>query len=65
VLFHHDPASDDARIAAIEREAAAALPGTIAAREGLVLQLGGGGAIAEAAWFRAAHAPRAGPRVLR
>jgi phosphoribosyl 1,2-cyclic phosphodiesterase len=49
VLFHHDPASDDARIAAIEREAAAALPGTLAAREGLVLELGGGGALAEAA----------------
>lgn len=49
VLFHHDPASDDARVAAIEREAAAALPGTIAAREGLVLSLPGGGAISEAA----------------
>jgi phosphoribosyl 1,2-cyclic phosphodiesterase len=49
VLFHHDPASDDARVATIERQAAAAFPGALAAREGLVLTVGGGGTIAEAA----------------
>jgi phosphoribosyl 1,2-cyclic phosphodiesterase len=49
VLFHHDPASDDARIAAIERAAARALPGTLAAREGLRLSLTGGGSLSEAA----------------
>ncbi len=37
VLFHHDPNRTDAQLAAIEREAAAHLPGTVAAREGLVL----------------------------
>lgn len=34
VLFHHLPERDDAALAAIEREAAAARPGTVAAREG-------------------------------
>jgi len=37
VLFHHDPGRTDAQLAAIEAEARAALPGTVAAREGLVL----------------------------
>jgi phosphoribosyl 1,2-cyclic phosphodiesterase len=37
VLFHHDPARTDAQLAAIEAAAQAALPGTVAAREGLVL----------------------------
>jgi phosphoribosyl 1,2-cyclic phosphodiesterase len=37
VLFHHDPARTDAQLAALEAEAHAALPGTVAAREGLVL----------------------------
>jgi phosphoribosyl 1,2-cyclic phosphodiesterase len=38
VLFHHDPGRTDAQLAAIEAEAHAHLPGTIAAREGLVLR---------------------------
>jgi phosphoribosyl 1,2-cyclic phosphodiesterase len=38
VLFHHDPGRTDAQLAAIEAEAQAHLPGTIAAREGLVLR---------------------------
>jgi phosphoribosyl 1,2-cyclic phosphodiesterase len=37
VLFHHDPGRTDAQLAAIEAEARAAYPGTIAAREGTVL----------------------------
>jgi phosphoribosyl 1,2-cyclic phosphodiesterase len=37
VLFHHDPARTDAQLAALEADARAALPGTVAAREGLVL----------------------------
>ena len=37
VLFHHDPNRTDAALDAIEAEARASLPGTIAAREGLVL----------------------------
>ncbi|HUS28130.1 MAG TPA: MBL fold metallo-hydrolase [Kofleriaceae bacterium] len=37
VLFHHDPGRTDAQLAALEAAAAAALPGTIAAREGMVL----------------------------
>ena len=37
VLFHHDPMRTDAQLAAIEADARAALPGTVAAREGLVL----------------------------
>lgn len=49
VLFHHDPGSDDADVAAIEGEAAAALPGTIAAREGMILGPAGGGAAPSAA----------------
>ena len=37
VLFHHDPNRSDAQLAAIEDLAQAALPGTIAAREGVEL----------------------------
>ena len=37
VLFHHDPGRTDAQLAALEAAARAALPGTVAAREGLVL----------------------------
>jgi len=35
LLFHHEPARDDRALAAIERKAAKALPGTTAAREGM------------------------------
>lgn len=38
VLFHHDPGRDDAALEAVERAAAAALPGTVAAREGMTLR---------------------------
>jgi phosphoribosyl 1,2-cyclic phosphodiesterase len=38
VLFHHDPARTDAQLAAIEAAARADLPGTVAAREGMVLR---------------------------
>lgn len=37
VLFHHDPNRTDAQLAAIEAEARHNLPGTVAAREGMVL----------------------------
>jgi len=37
VLFHHDPGRSDAQMRAIEAVACAHLPGTVAAREGLVL----------------------------
>jgi phosphoribosyl 1,2-cyclic phosphodiesterase len=37
VLFHHDPGRTDAQLAELEAEARAALPGTVAAREGLEL----------------------------
>jgi phosphoribosyl 1,2-cyclic phosphodiesterase len=37
VLFHHDPGRSDAQLDALEADAARHLPGTIAAREGLVL----------------------------
>jgi phosphoribosyl 1,2-cyclic phosphodiesterase len=39
VLFHHDPEHDDADLDAIAREAEAALPGTVLAREGLALEI--------------------------
>lgn len=39
VLFHHDPSRTDAQVAALEAEAAAARPGTIAAREGMEIRL--------------------------
>jgi len=37
VLFHHDPNRTDAQLAALEAAARAALPGTVAAREGVTL----------------------------
>jgi phosphoribosyl 1,2-cyclic phosphodiesterase len=37
VLFHHDPGRTDAQLAELEAKAAAHLPGTVAAREGMVL----------------------------
>ena len=37
VVFHHDPDHDDDKLDAIGREVAAALPGALMAREGLVL----------------------------
>jgi ribonuclease BN (tRNA processing enzyme) len=37
VLFHHDPGRSDAALAALEADARAVLPGTVAAREGLIL----------------------------
>ena len=37
VVFHHDPDHDDARLDAIAREVAAALPGAVLAREGMAL----------------------------
>jgi phosphoribosyl 1,2-cyclic phosphodiesterase len=37
VLFHHDPSRTDAQLAALEADARRVLPGTVAAREGLVL----------------------------
>jgi phosphoribosyl 1,2-cyclic phosphodiesterase len=42
VLFHHDPAHDDAAVAAIESAARAVMPGTVAAREGLEIHLTAG-----------------------
>jgi phosphoribosyl 1,2-cyclic phosphodiesterase len=38
-LFHHDPSHDDGTVAAIERAARSELPGTIAAREGMTVEL--------------------------
>jgi phosphoribosyl 1,2-cyclic phosphodiesterase len=37
VLFHHDPGRTDAQLAALEATARANLPGTVAAREGMIL----------------------------
>lgn len=37
VLFHHDPNRNDVQLAALEADARAALPGTVAAREGMTL----------------------------
>jgi phosphoribosyl 1,2-cyclic phosphodiesterase len=37
VLFHHDPNRTDDKLAALEAQARAELPGTVAAREGMVL----------------------------
>lgn len=39
VIFHHDPARDDAALDAIAEAAAAARPGTVVAREGLELPI--------------------------
>lgn len=44
VLFHHDPSHDDDRMDDIGAEAIAARPGTVVARDGLVLTLAGAGA---------------------
>lgn len=38
VMFHHDPNRTDEQLAVIEAAAAANLPGTVAAREGMVLR---------------------------
>ncbi|HEY0191014.1 MAG TPA: MBL fold metallo-hydrolase [Kofleriaceae bacterium] len=38
VLFHHDPGRTDAQLAALEAQARAHLPGTVAAREGETLR---------------------------
>ena len=37
VLFHHDPGRTDAQLELLERAARSALPGTVAAREGMIL----------------------------
>jgi ribonuclease BN (tRNA processing enzyme) len=39
LLFHHDPVSTDERMDRIVADASAARPGTIAARDGLVIEL--------------------------
>jgi ribonuclease BN (tRNA processing enzyme) len=39
VVYHHDPAHDDATMDAIAAAAAEARPGTITAREGMKLSL--------------------------
>jgi ribonuclease BN (tRNA processing enzyme) len=39
VLFHHDPSRTDAQVTALEARASELLPGCMAAREGLVLDL--------------------------
>ncbi|HEY9536171.1 MAG TPA: MBL fold metallo-hydrolase [Kiloniellaceae bacterium] len=39
VLFHHDPSHDDAFMDRVAREAESARPGTVVAREGLLLEL--------------------------
>jgi phosphoribosyl 1,2-cyclic phosphodiesterase len=38
-VFHHDPEHDDALLADIDAKVAAALPGSVVAREGLVIEL--------------------------
>ncbi len=43
-LFHHDPARDDVGVLALEAATRALFPATFAAREGMVLRLGGEGA---------------------
>jgi ribonuclease BN (tRNA processing enzyme) len=42
-LFHHDPRRSDDAVAELEARAAAAFPATIAAREGMLLDVGAGG----------------------
>jgi len=37
VLFHHDPSHDDSFMDAIAREAEAQRPGTLVAKEGMIL----------------------------
>lgn len=39
VIFHHDPSHDDAFMEQVAKEAEAARPGTVVAREGLVIDL--------------------------
>ncbi len=39
VLFHHDPDHNDAFMDCVQAEADAARPGTLVAREGMVLEL--------------------------
>jgi phosphoribosyl 1,2-cyclic phosphodiesterase len=39
VLFHHEPGRDDAALGLIEQQAAARRPGTLAAREGMLIEL--------------------------
>ncbi len=39
VLFHHEPGRDDMALAKIEQQAAARRPGTLAAREGMMIEL--------------------------
>jgi phosphoribosyl 1,2-cyclic phosphodiesterase len=41
VLFHHDPTRTDAAVAELEARAQALYPSTVAAREGMVLELDG------------------------
>jgi phosphoribosyl 1,2-cyclic phosphodiesterase len=41
VLFHHDPMRDDAAVAAIEGRARSLFPETVAAREGMQIDVGG------------------------
>jgi phosphoribosyl 1,2-cyclic phosphodiesterase len=40
VLFHHDPKRDDAAVADLERRAQSMFAGAVAAREGMVIELG-------------------------
>lgn len=39
VLFHHDPDSDDEMVDRMEAQGAEAMPGTLAAREGMVIEV--------------------------
>ncbi len=39
VLYHHEPSRDDAALGRIEEQAAARRPGTLAAREGMLIEL--------------------------
>jgi ribonuclease BN (tRNA processing enzyme) len=41
VLFHHDPGHDDAMMDAIASAAAEQRPGTLVAREGMLIAVGG------------------------
>lgn len=49
VMFHHDPMRTDAQLAVIEAEARAHLPGTVAAREGMILSASNAERAAQAA----------------
>jgi len=61
VLFHHDPGRTDAQLAALEAAARAALPGTVAAREGMILHARD----AERAASEAVRAAAAAPAVVQ